>query len=99
MSDLRPTEPEEENQAFHRNLGDGRYDSSAATAGPWSAGTQHAGPPSALLGRALEEGGAREGFRITRVTVDLPRPVPSRNCTSKYAPSAPVRAQSWSKAN
>ncbi|MEU7153295.1 thioesterase family protein [Streptomyces sp. NPDC045470] len=76
MTDLCPTGPEAGGQAFYRNLGDGRYESSSATAGPWSAKAQHAGPPSALLGRAMEEHGARDGFRVARVTVELPRPVP-----------------------
>ncbi|MFI0260707.1 thioesterase family protein [Streptomyces sp. NPDC017056] len=76
MTDLRQAEPEVLDQAFYTSLGAGRYESSSATAGPWSAKTQHAGPPSALLGRALESHEAREGFRVARVTVELPRPVP-----------------------
>lgn len=63
-------------EAFYRSLGGGRYASGPATAGPWSPKTQHAGPPSALVGRALERHGARPGMRIARVTIDLPRPVP-----------------------
>ncbi|UWE09917.1 thioesterase family protein [Actinacidiphila bryophytorum] len=62
--------------AFYRSLGGGRYASSGATAGPWSPKTQHAGPPSALVGRLMERHEARPGMRIARVTVDLPRPVP-----------------------
>ncbi|WP_333771349.1 thioesterase family protein [Streptomyces sp. IBSBF 2435] len=63
-------------EAFYRSLGGGRYESSPATAGPWGPRTQHAGPPSALIGRAMERHGARPGMRIARVTLDLPRPVP-----------------------
>ncbi|MEV6010965.1 thioesterase family protein [Streptomyces sp. NPDC051976] len=63
-------------EAFYRDLGDGRYDSTPATAGPWSPKAQHAGPPSALLGRAMERHEARPGMRIARVTLELPRPVP-----------------------
>ncbi|MEV5596509.1 thioesterase family protein [Streptomyces sp. NPDC052496] len=77
MTDLSPDgPPETEHRTFYRSLGAGHYESTAATAGPWSTKTQHAGPPSALLGRALERHEAREGFRVARVTVDLPRPVP-----------------------
>ncbi len=76
MTEPLPAEPEAGDQAFYRSLGEGRYESSSATAGPWSSKTQHAGPPSALLGRELERHEAREGFRVARVTVDLPRPVP-----------------------
>ncbi|WP_035841426.1 thioesterase family protein [Kitasatospora azatica] len=63
-------------EAFYRDLGDGRYESTPATAGPWSPKTQHAGPPSALLGRALERHRARPGMRIARVTLEVPYPVP-----------------------
>ncbi|WP_079194337.1 acyl-CoA thioesterase domain-containing protein [Streptomyces sp. CB02923] len=63
-------------EAFYRDLGHGRYESSPATAGPWSPKWQHGGPPSALLGRALEQHDPREGLRIARATVELPRPVP-----------------------
>ncbi len=63
-------------EAFYRDLGGGRYGSSHATAGPWSPKTQHGGPPSALLGRAMEQHAPRPGLRIARITLELPRPVP-----------------------
>jgi acyl-Coa thioesterase superfamily protein/acyl-CoA thioesterase superfamily protein len=72
MSDMTSSMPE----AFYRDLGDGRYESTPATAGPWSPETQHAGPPSALLGRAMERHARRDGLRIARVTLEIPRPVP-----------------------
>jgi hypothetical protein len=62
--------------AFYLDLGDGRYESTAATAGPWSPALQHAGPPSALVGRAMERCGRRPELRVARVTIDLPRPIP-----------------------
>ena len=62
--------------AFYRDLGDGRFQSSVATAGPWSPELQHAGPPSGLLGAVMERHRPREGFRIARVTLEIPRPVP-----------------------
>ncbi|MDH6121621.1 thioesterase family protein [Kitasatospora sp. GAS204B] len=62
--------------SFYRDLGEGRYESTGHTVGPWSPKAQHAGPPSALLGRAMERHQVREGFRIARVTLDIPRPVP-----------------------
>ncbi|MFJ6788192.1 thioesterase family protein [Streptomyces angustmyceticus] len=76
MTDHSLADPEPRHQAFYRSLGDGRYESSPATAGPWSAKSQHAGPPSALLGREMERHAARPGFRIARITLELPRPVP-----------------------
>ncbi|MGW7486644.1 thioesterase family protein [Streptomyces sp. NPDC054786] len=76
MTDRWFAESEPQHRAFYRSLGNGRYESSPATAGPWSPKAQHAGPPSALLGRALERHAARQGFRIARITLELPRPVP-----------------------
>jgi Thioesterase-like superfamily len=46
------------------------------TRGPWDPGSQHAGPPSALLARALERCEPRDGALLTRVTVEILRPVP-----------------------
>jgi hypothetical protein len=46
------------------------------TRGPWDPGAQHAGPPSALIARALESCEPREGMQIGRVTVEILRPVP-----------------------
>ena len=46
------------------------------TRGPWDPGAQHAGPPAALLARALELCEPREGARIGRVTVEILAPVP-----------------------
>jgi len=45
------------------------------TRGPWDPGSQHAGPPSALLARAVERAGRLEG-RVARITVEILRPVP-----------------------
>jgi Acyl-CoA thioesterase N-terminal domain/Acyl-CoA thioesterase C-terminal domain len=48
----------------------------AATAGPWSPQAQHGGPPSALAARAIERHEPDGGQRLSRVTVDILRPVP-----------------------
>jgi len=48
----------------------------ALTRGPWDPDAQHAGPPSALIARALESCEPREGMQIGRVTVEVLRPVP-----------------------
>jgi Thioesterase-like superfamily len=63
-------------EAFYRSLGDGRYESTAATSGPWGPDTQHGGPPSALIGRAMERCAATPGHRVARVTLEIPRPIP-----------------------
>jgi hypothetical protein len=55
---------------------DGRLIPSERTRGPWDPNAQHAGPPSALIGRALERCEPREGMRIGRVAIDILGPVP-----------------------
>jgi Thioesterase-like superfamily len=62
--------------AFYEPLGDGRYLSTKHSAGPWSAQTQHLGPPSALLVRALEELPADRPMLLARLTVEILGPVP-----------------------
>lgn len=49
---------------------------SELTRGPWDPGSQHGGPPAALLARAIEACERREEMQIGRVTCDLLRPVP-----------------------
>jgi hypothetical protein len=64
-------------KAFYQSLDrHGHYESTAATAGPWNPKTQHAGPPSALLGRAIEQHAGRKGLRVARITLEIVRPVP-----------------------
>jgi hypothetical protein len=63
-------------EAFYEPLGGGRYRSTEHTAGPWDPGSQHAGPPAALLGRALELTEPREGTLLSRVTFEILGPVP-----------------------
>ncbi|MBK5219255.1 MAG: thioesterase family protein [Thermoleophilia bacterium] len=46
------------------------------TRGPWDPGAQHAGPPAALLGRAIERLPDGEGFQVGRITFEILRPVP-----------------------
>jgi hypothetical protein len=63
--------------AFYRQVSADRFEATEFTRGPWDAGSQHAGPPAALLGRAIEQRpGARTDMRITRLTFDIIRPVP-----------------------
>lgn len=64
--------------AFYQQVDEARFESTALTAGPWSAEAQHAGPPSALLVRAMERAGSGSGsgMRLARVSVDVLGPVP-----------------------
>ncbi|MGW5416565.1 thioesterase family protein [Actinomadura geliboluensis] len=63
-------------EAFYEPLGDGRFASTVATAGPWSPGLQHGGPVSGLIGRAFERHDPVPGTRVARVTVEIMSPVP-----------------------
>lgn len=62
--------------AFYEDLGGGRYASTVHTTGPWDPRFQHGGPPSALLGRAVEQCAPREDLMVARVTVELLGAVP-----------------------
>lgn len=64
-------------EAFYEVDGE-RAIPSDLTRGPWDPGHQHAGPPSALLGRALEAVPVEDGtpMRTGRVTYEVLRPVP-----------------------
>lgn len=54
-----------------------RFVATELTRGPWSNDHQHGGPPSALIGRALERWGDDAAqFSVARVTVELLRPIP-----------------------
>src|SRR5690606_16401255 len=53
------------------------FRASALTRGPWDPGHQHAGPPIALVCRAIEQAAHEHGLtHIARITANLLRPVP-----------------------
>jgi hypothetical protein len=62
--------------SFYEPLGGDRFRSTPHTRGPWDPAFQHAGPPAALLGRALERCEPRDGFVIARTTFEILRAVP-----------------------
>lgn len=63
--------------AFYIREAADRFASTELTRGPWDAGAQHGGPPAALVGHLVESRpGARPDMRVTRLTVELLRPVP-----------------------
>lgn len=53
-----------------------RFVATDHTRGPWTPDAQHAGPPAALLGRAVEEAGTGSGFQVARITFEILRPIP-----------------------
>jgi Thioesterase-like superfamily len=72
--------------AAYEQLSEDAYRASALTGGPWQADHQHAGPPSALICRAVERAAAPQGLtHIGRLTVNLLRPVPIGDCRIEVA--------------
>lgn len=61
--------------AFYETDGDG-YLATELTRGPWDPGAQHAGPPSALIGREIERLPDSDGFQVGRVTFEILKSVP-----------------------
>ncbi|MGZ3453593.1 MAG: thioesterase family protein [Polyangiales bacterium] len=60
--------------AFYVAEPDGTFVATPFTRGPWSERHQHAGPPTALLARAMEL--AVPGFQASRLTMELLKPIP-----------------------
>lgn len=77
---------------FYEPLGDDRYASTVHTTGPWSPLTQHLGPPSALLVRAMERLPARAPMMFARVTVEILGPVPVAELTVTATVERPGRS-------
>jgi len=61
--------------AFYERDGD-LFRATELTRGPWDPGSQHAGPPAALLGYALEGLPESGDFQVGRVTFEILGPVP-----------------------
>jgi Acyl-CoA thioesterase C-terminal domain/Acyl-CoA thioesterase N-terminal domain len=63
--------------SFYVPLGeDGGWLATPHTTGPWDAGTQHGGPPSALLGRAIQRCAHRDDMIVARLTCEILRAIP-----------------------
>ena len=77
--------------AFYVPLDEGVFRSTRWTTGPWGPDAQHAGPPAALLGRAIERP-APEGAHVARVTVEILRPVPIADLTVEARTTRPGRS-------
>jgi hypothetical protein len=71
------TDPHPVPAAAYTALDPRAFRSSALTRGPWDPGHQHAGPPIALVCRAVEQAAHEHGLaHIARLTANLLRPVP-----------------------
>jgi hypothetical protein len=72
--------------AAYVQLDDDRFRATALTRGPWNPDHQHAGPPSALICRAVERAAASDGLtHLGRLTVNLIRPAPIGECRVEVA--------------
>ena len=70
----------------YASLPSGTFQSSSLTRGPWDHQHQHAGPPIALVCRALEHLAAQHQLtHISRITANLLRPVPIAELTVEVA--------------
>jgi hypothetical protein len=67
--------------SFFVPLGDDRWGATVHTTGPWDERFQHGGPPSALLGRAIESVQPREDVMVARMTVEILGPIPVAELT------------------
>ena len=84
-------------EAFYERDGD-RYRATELTRGPWDPGSQHAGPPSALIGREIERLEDAADFQVGRVTFEILRPVPIGPVVGRgRGSSAPDGACRWSR--
>jgi hypothetical protein len=62
--------------SFYVPAGEDTWLATLHTTGPWDARAQHGGPPSALLGRAIQRCEPRDDMIIARFTCDILRPIP-----------------------
>jgi hypothetical protein len=62
-------------RAFYEREGD-LFAATELTRGPWDPGAQHAGPPAALLGYAIEQLPEAAEFQVGRITFEILGPVP-----------------------
>jgi Thioesterase-like superfamily len=65
-----------ETGCFYVPLGEERFRATELTATPWGSGSQHGGPPAALLGRALESDASGEGGIFARLAFEILGPIP-----------------------
>ena len=61
---------------FYVPAGEDTWLATSHTTGPWDAGAQHGGPPSALMGRAIQRCEPRDDMIIARFTCEILRAIP-----------------------
>ena len=78
--------------SFYVPAGDGVWQATVHTAGPWDSSAQHGGPPSALLGRAMLRCQPRPDMIITRFTCEILRSIPVGEITVTARVARPGRS-------
>ena len=74
-------------QAAYSEVIDDVFRAGPLTRGPWHPDHQHAGPPSALICRAIERAATEAGLsHLARLTVNLMRPAPIGECRIEVTP-------------
>lgn len=63
-------------ESFYVPLGNDRWRATVHTTGPWDARAQHGGPPSALLGRAIQRCAPRDDMIVARFTCEILGAIP-----------------------
>jgi hypothetical protein len=69
-----------------------RYEATEHTSGPWDPRLQHAGPPAALLARALERCEPRPEMLLSRITCEILHAVPVGEVTVSARVARPGRS-------
>jgi hypothetical protein len=77
--------------AFYVPDGDG-FVATELTRGPWDPNSQHAGPPSALLGRTIDAAGQLEDAQLARVTYEILKPIPIARLVTEAGVVRPGRS-------
>ena len=62
--------------SFYVPVGNGTWRATAHTTGPWDERFQHGGPPSALMGRAIQHCGPRDDMIVSRFTCEILGAIP-----------------------
>jgi hypothetical protein len=79
--------PRSDTRSAYTHAEGGAFCATVLTRGPWHPEHQHAGPPSALVCRAIEQAAAPAGLtHLGRLTGNLLRPVPIGECRVEVQP-------------
>jgi Thioesterase-like superfamily len=78
--------------SFYVALGDGRFESTPRTRGPWDPRNQHAGPPSALLAGEMEKVSENPEMAWARLTFEILGGIPVGEVAATVSVERPGRS-------